>query len=249
MNSVLKRLVPLLSPYTYRSLLSVRFTRSDNRASVAKSNNVNPETVCVIPDPTTNRGIIYEPPYLFETDLYPNYSLLAVSIRGYDYVVLEGYFRYIQKLAKSLDIQVPEAVPIPAKSSRVTILKPRSAQIDVEHHLNLYHRIVKFAKVKATIAPILFECIRLNVPEGVELRIDEPNEDDDAFRYVPDVELKQLQSELRAIDHEKEETQKAKDAKRALRQKEKAQSMLLSILSPFNDEALPPSSDKDDESK
>ena len=32
---------------------------------------------------------------------------------------------------------------IPAKSSRVTILKPRSAQIDVEHHLNLYHRIVK----------------------------------------------------------------------------------------------------------
>ncbi|CAF4600835.1 unnamed protein product, partial [Rotaria magnacalcarata] len=60
-----------------------------------------------------------------------------------DYVVLEGYFRYIQKLAKSLDITVPEAVPIPAKSSRVTILKPRSAQIDVEHHLNLYHRIVK----------------------------------------------------------------------------------------------------------
>ena len=35
------------------------------------------------------------------------------------------------------------SVPIPAKSSRVTILKPRSVQIDVEHHLNLYHRIVK----------------------------------------------------------------------------------------------------------
>jgi hypothetical protein len=80
-------------------------------------------------------------------------------MRGYDYVVLEGYFRYIQKLAKSLDIKMPEAyvniphsfffisiffsAPIPAKSSRVTILKPRSAQIDVEHHLNLYHRIVK----------------------------------------------------------------------------------------------------------
>ncbi len=109
----------------------------------------------------TNRGVIYEPPYLFETDLYPNYSSLAISIRGYDYIVLEGYFRYIQKLTKSLDLKLSEAyvisyfdsfisyslflfsIPIPAKSSRVTILKPRSVQIDVEHHLNLYHRIVK----------------------------------------------------------------------------------------------------------
>jgi hypothetical protein len=32
-----------------------------------------------------------------------------------------------------------------------------------------------------------------------------------------------------------------------MRQKEKAQAMLLSILSPFNDETLPPSSDDDDE--
>lgn len=102
---------------------------------------------------------------------------------------------------------------------------------------------IQFAKVKATIAPILFECIRLNIPEGVELKIDVPNSADDEFRYVPDVELKQLQSELRAIDHEKEETLKAKEAKRALKQKEKAQAMLLSILSPFNETSLPPSSD------
>ncbi|CAF3206983.1 unnamed protein product [Rotaria sp. Silwood2] len=250
MNTILSRLVPLISSHTYRS---VRFVRSNNVAQRIKTNNENIQTVCVIPDPIVNRGIIYEPPYLFETDLYPNYALLAISIRGYDYVVLEGYFRYIQKLAKSLDIKVPEAVAIPAKSSRVTILKPRSTQIDVEHHLNLYHRIVKFAKVKATVAPILFECIRLNIPEGVELKIDVPNIADDEFRYVPDVELKQLQSELRAIDHEKEETQKAKEAKRALRQKEKAQAMLLSILSPFNDETIAStfddSSDKDDKTE
>ncbi|CAF0753673.1 unnamed protein product [Adineta ricciae] len=255
MSSILARVKPLLTPSTYRPCLFVRFNKSGERIQTIKSRNDKVETICAVPDPTTNRGIIYEPPYLFETDLYPNYSSLAVSIRGYDYVVLEGYFRYIQKLANTLDIKVPEAVAIPAKSSRVTILKPRSAQIDVEHHLNLYHRIVKFAKVKATIAPILFECIRLNIPEGVELKIDLPNPADDEFRYVPDVELKQLQSELRAIDHEKEETQKAKEAKRALKQKEKAQAMLLSILSPFNDESLLPSSsandtsDNDEESK
>lgn len=87
----------------------MRIFRLDTQSQRLKTNNESTQTVCVIPDPIQNRGIIYEPPYLFETDLFPNYPLLAVSIRGYDYVVLEGYFRYIQKLAKSLDIKVPEA--------------------------------------------------------------------------------------------------------------------------------------------
>jgi len=196
-----------------------------------------------IPDPRTNRGIIYEPPYLFETDPYPNYNSLAISIRGYDYVVLEGYFRYIQKVAKSLDLKVPESVAVPAKSSKVTILKPRSQQIDVEHNLNLYHRIVKLAKVKATIAPILFECIRLNIPEGVELKIDVPDKKDDEFRYIPDVELKQLQADLKALDQEKQDALQMKLAKLEQRQKEKAQAMLLSILNPsMGDDLTSPSS-------
>lgn len=106
--------------------------------------------------------------------------------------------------------------------------------------------LIQFAKVKATLAPILFECIRLNVPEGVELKIDVPSPADEEFRYVPDVELKQLQSELNAMDEEKEESQKAKELKRVQKQKEKAQAMLLSILSPFSDEAAQLSDDSSD---
>lgn len=98
-------------------------------------------------------------------------------------------------------------------------------------------------------APILFECIRANVPEGVELKIDEPDIADDEFRYVPDVELKQLKSELRSMDQEKEEFIKAKDAKRALKQKEKAQAMLLSILSPYSDETISSSDDSSDKNE
>lgn len=86
--------------------------RSARRPEVIQSNSENAQTICVVPDPTTNRGVIYEPPYLFEMDLYPNYPSLAISMRGYDYVVLEGYFRYIQKLAKSLDLKLTEAYVI-----------------------------------------------------------------------------------------------------------------------------------------
>ena len=70
---------------------------------------------------------------------------------------------------------------------------------------------------------------------------------------MPDVELKQLKSELRVMDDEKQETQKAKEAKRVMKQKEKARAMLLSILSPYTDETkLSPtddSLDSDEKSK
>jgi hypothetical protein len=93
----------------YFRFLLLQYVRTDNRTQTIKSNDDKSQTICIIPDPMENRGVIYEPPYLFEKDVYPNYSQLSVSIRGYDYVVLEGYFRYIQKLAKSMNVNVPEA--------------------------------------------------------------------------------------------------------------------------------------------
>ena len=82
---------------------------ANKRPQAVQSTSKDAPVVCDVPDPLTHRGVLYEPPYLFETDPYPNYQLLSVSIRGYDYVVLEGYFRYIQKLAKSMAITVPDA--------------------------------------------------------------------------------------------------------------------------------------------
>ncbi|CAF1115060.1 unnamed protein product, partial [Didymodactylos carnosus] len=232
---------------TSRALSIVRNLRNNVPQPGFVSSPTVPPTVN-IPDPLLNRGVIYEPPYLFETDTYPNYSMLAITMRGYDYVVLEGFFRYVEKVAKSLDVNVLESVAVPSKSSRVTILKPRSQHVDVEYTLNLYHRIVKLSKVKTTIAPIIFECIRLNIPEGVELKIGVPDIKDDAFRYVPDVELKQLQSEMDAITKEKEDKEKMKYLKREQKQKDKNQAMLLSILSPtLVSEPLPITSNEHDE--
>lgn len=79
------------------------------RSGIGRKQIKETPKICVVPDPVANRGVLYEPPYLFETEVFPNYSALAISMRGYDYVVLEGYFRYVQKLAKALNIKVPEA--------------------------------------------------------------------------------------------------------------------------------------------
>ena len=36
----------------------------------------------------------------------------------------------------------------------------------------------------------------MNLPEGVQLSVSEPNAQEDNFRYVPDLELKQLKEQL-----------------------------------------------------
>lgn len=60
----------------------------------------------------------------------------------------------------------------------------------------MYHRVVRVIKLKSTTAPLLFEAIQMNLPEGVQLSVSEPNTQEDNFRYVPDLELKQLKEQL-----------------------------------------------------
>lgn len=60
----------------------------------------------------------------------------------------------------------------------------------------MYHRVVRVIKLKSTTAPLLFEAIQMNLPEGVQLSVSKPNAQEDNFRYVPDLELKQLKEQL-----------------------------------------------------
>lgn len=51
----------------------------------------------------------------------------------------------------------------------------------------------------STVAPIFISVIQAALPEGVKLTV-KPHEDaDEELRYVPDLELKQLKSELDAL--------------------------------------------------
>ena len=74
--------------------------------------------------------------------------------------------------------------------------QPFSSNLDKEYSLKMYHRVVRVIKLKSTTAPLLFEAIQMNLPEGVQLSVSMPSAQDDNFRYVPDLELKQLKEQL-----------------------------------------------------
>ena len=138
----------------------------------------------------------YDPPYLNKEAAFPNYELLNINVKGYDYSVLDTYYRYIERLCVSLKIDVVEAYAMPCRTYKIKTYQPFSATLDKEFKLNHYHRVVRISNLKSTFASLLFETIQLNLPEGVQMNVSVPSEEDDEFRYVPDIELNELKQKL-----------------------------------------------------
>jgi len=138
----------------------------------------------------------YDPPYIKKQTPFPNYEILNINIHGYDYPVLDAFFRYLERLCNSLKVEVVESYAMPCRNLKVKTYQPFSATLDKEFKLNNYHRVVKIQSLKSTLAPLLFEAIQLNLPEGVNLNVSMPTEEETEFRYVPDIELNELKQKL-----------------------------------------------------
>lgn len=152
-----------------------------------------------------NEKKFYDPPYINKESPFPNYELLNINVKGYDYTVLDRFYKYIERLCSSFEVSVVEAYAMPCRSFKIKTYQPFSSNLDKEFKLNNYHRIVRIQNLKSTIAPFLFETIQLNLPEGVQLSVTIPTTEDDEFRYVPDIELDELKQKL------EEATRKPKD--------------------------------------
>lgn len=148
----------------------------------------------------------YDPPYLSREAPFPNYDLLTINFKGYDYVVLEQYYKYVDRLCNSLNVDVVQSYAVPSRNYKVKTLKPYSTTVDKEFDLNLYHRVVRIQNLKSTLAPLLFESIQLNLPEGVQMVVSRPTPEEDEYRFVPDIELTDLKSQLEEL------SKKPKDA-------------------------------------
>jgi large subunit ribosomal protein L48 len=138
----------------------------------------------------------YDPPYLVREAPFPNYQELNISIKGYDYTVLNTFYKYVERICNSFKVEVVEAYAMPARSYKVKTFQPFSSNLDKEYNLQVYQRIVRVKNLKSTLAPLLFETVQLNLPEGVSLSVNEPSFEEDEFRYVPDIELQEMRQQL-----------------------------------------------------
>jgi hypothetical protein len=141
-------------------------------------------------------GSLHDPPYINKEKPFPNYKFLNINFISYDYIKLEGFYKHVDNLCKFLKIKVKEAYSMPARTLTIKAYKPYSTTLDKEYKIYKYHRVVRVEGLTSTLAPILYECIQLNLPEGVQLNVTEPTSEEDEFRYIPDIEMMELKKSL-----------------------------------------------------
>ena len=166
---------------------------------VTKTNQLNSAQPLI--DHVTNKEIkFYDPPYLAREAPFPNYDMLNINLKGYDYITLECIFKHVEKMCQSLRLNVVDSYAMPARSFKIKTYQPFSSNLEKEYELSTYHRVIRIKDLKSTFAPLLFESIQLNLPEGVQLSISVPTAEEDEFRFVPDIELNELRQKLTEME-------------------------------------------------
>ncbi|KAA3677068.1 large subunit ribosomal protein L48 [Paragonimus westermani] len=136
-----------------------------------------------------------DPPYLSAKPPIPVYSELQLDIKCRDFVVLERFCRYLERFVKHFNLEV-YGFALPANRTTYRLYHPNSTKVRTEFELSDYIRIYRVSNMKAIHLPIFMDLLYQNLPEGVQLSVDQTNPDTDEARFVPQLEVHALQEEL-----------------------------------------------------
>ncbi|KAL5007959.1 hypothetical protein ScPMuIL_013540 [Solemya velum] len=150
---------------------------------------------------------IWEPDDVNANPDIPEYEILNLKLNGYDFTILESFAKYVHNLGSNLALDT-DSWASPSRTSQVVTYRPNTTIVDHKYSLVKYERIVQLQDVPSTMLPIFLEVVQTHMPEGVELKIGEPNDDEEEFRYVPDKQLQELHAELDEIDAQREDRKK-----------------------------------------
>lgn len=138
----------------------------------------------------------------------PEYDLVNVQIKGYDFAILENYQSLIHKIAKFMAIDVENSWANPHQHIHVQKFANNSSNVENEYKIKLYERNVQVVDVKSHIMPLFIEAVITACPPGVKINIHEHNADIEESRYVPDYEVIELQKELEGMEQKKKKKSK-----------------------------------------
>jgi len=152
-------------------------------------------------------GSLYEPDYINVKPEIPFYDTLNVRLRGYDFVVLESFAKYVHKSADLFDLDAT-MYPVPARTCTAQSYRAGTSQVEQQYNLATYERVVQVDNLSSTTAPVFIQVLQANMPAGVQMTIKPVDEEEEEFRYVPDLTLMELQTQIAQLDKLKEDRKK-----------------------------------------
>lgn len=144
--------------------------------------------------------VLDKPPYL--DSMKPKvgyYELLNLSIRGYDFVVLEKYQSYLHKTMRKMEFKVVQTWATPQQECRYDILKDESSAIESNEKLFIYERNLQMKNALVTKLPILIDLVNMTLPPGVWFNVDRHSKEAEDRRYFRDSRLEELKAEYQEL--------------------------------------------------
>jgi large subunit ribosomal protein L48 len=127
---------------------------------------------------------------------FPTYDVINLEITGYDYPALESYQRFVDRIAKAMDIEISIGWAHPPAKKKIVRFKENSTNISSEYNLTTYKRYLQLTEVQAPSYNVFLRFIQSGLPEGVNLSVVHHTDLIEESRYVPDKELLELKDQL-----------------------------------------------------
>lgn len=145
----------------------------------------------------STRNPLWEPPYLhLLKPQHPTYDVINLEISGYDYPLIESFQRFVDRIARSLSIDISQGWAHPPCKKKIILYKENSTNVSTEYNLTTYKRYLQLTEVQAPIYATFIRFVQSGLPEGVTLSALHHTDLIEESRYVPDKELLDLKDQL-----------------------------------------------------
>uniref|UniRef100_A0A0V0J5W2 39S ribosomal protein L48 n=1 Tax=Schistocephalus solidus TaxID=70667 RepID=A0A0V0J5W2_SCHSO len=146
----------------------------------------------------TVKTFSYDPFYISLKPSIPVCPTVQLCLNGYDFPVLERYERYA-RVALGRWAETVSSFPLPPRKTMYKTYHPNSTKVKAEFELSKYCRVFTIDGIKSVDLPIIVDLLQQNLPEGVEMTLQEYDPQLEESRYVANLEMETLQSELEKL--------------------------------------------------
>ncbi|XP_041469268.1 39S ribosomal protein L48, mitochondrial-like [Lytechinus variegatus] len=115
------------------------------------------------------------------------YEIMNFKVQGYDCTLVEHFAQYAHNLAKNMELNIFESYAMPTKSTLIhTIQKPGTPEKEKvrDFTLHTHERVIQIQDLPSTTAPLFTEMLQLNLPEGVQMKIEPHTQEHFKERYI-----------------------------------------------------------------
>jgi hypothetical protein len=155
---------------------------------------------------------VNQPEYLkYLKPTVPYHGVQNIQIKGYDYVILDGFKVFITRLLKQLDVKMKQKWATPCQELALDKFQNESYGIEETINVNIFERNLQIDELPSYKESILIESLVLSKPPGVTITIEKHDPSVLDKLHMIDMELVNAKEEFEFWSKPWEEIAKTKN--------------------------------------